>query len=337
MKGRFRYSLENFRGVAIIFVMLSHISSIYSFEKGGDYLFYLLTNATAWFVFISGYLFYYLESEKFEYGKYLIKKLKYVVLPYLFLSVPAIIAGLYFSRHVLYGLTSDQYVAWSLVTGGTVVPPMWFIPMIVIFFLLTPVFNFLSKTKIIYIFVVCGLVLSIFSSRSVNNTNAFFSFLNFAGFYFLGMVAAKNVAVLDSLSYAWKSKIIYGSVAIFLLFGFLYPGIEEEPVGFLSSLGSLNFLNVGKLAFLVAIFFIFERYLERKNNVLGYLAKISFGLFFIHGFMILIFARIARDVDFGNAYVRFFSEVAIVVFVSIAVVFLIKVVLGKRSRYVVGC
>lgn len=124
MKSKFRYSLENFRGVAIIFVMLSHISSFQSMGAASNYLFFFLGDATAWFVFISGYLFYYLEVNKFKYFDYMQKKLKYVILPYLILSIPAILVGLYFLRNILYDLTPLNYTFWSLLTGGMVVGPI---------------------------------------------------------------------------------------------------------------------------------------------------------------------------------------------------------------------
>jgi len=305
--------------------------------EASNYLFFFLVDATAWFVFISGYLFYYLEVDKFKYFDYLSKKLKYVVLPYLILSVPAIIVGLYYSRHILYDLTPLKYVIWSLITGGMVIAPMWFIPMIVIFFLLTPVFNVIARTKLIYVLTVAGLIFSIFSSRPVHNTNALLSFFHFAGFYLLGIATAKSVGYLDVMASSIKVKIISVSVIIFIVTGFFYPGIEKEPGSFSGSLGLMNYIIFGKLALLIAIFFLFERYFDQERKFLGYLAKISFGLFFIHGFMSQIFGKFLQNFDYYNPLVKFFSEIGVVVFVSIAVVFLLKLALGKWSRYVIGC
>ena len=337
MKSKFRYSLENFRGVAIIFVMLSHIMSIQNMGKVGDVFYYLVGDATAWFIFISGYLFYYLEINKFNYFDYLKKKVKFVVLPYLILSFPAILFWIYSSQHVIYGLTAIKYFFWSLIAGGIAVGPMWFIPMIVIFFLLTPVFNILSKTKFIYIFVAVSLGFSLFSSRSIYNANALLSFMHFLGFYLLGMVAAKDAAALEALKTSTKVTLIFIAIFVFIIFGLLFPGIDNIPSSFFSGLGFLNYILVGKLALLVAIFLIFERFFERQNKVLGYFAKISFGLFFIHGFMGAVFQRVSRDIHYASPMLKLLCEVGVIVFVSVAVVYVLKKFLGKWSRYVIGC
>ena len=141
MKSKFRYSLENFRGIAIFFVMFSHIISIQSMGRLGGYLYYFVGDATTWFVFISGYLFYYLEVNNFKYADYLWKKLKYVILPYLILSIPVIFFWISISQNLLYGLTPLKFMLWSLLAGGIAVGPMWFIPMIALFFIFTPVFR----------------------------------------------------------------------------------------------------------------------------------------------------------------------------------------------------
>ena len=337
MKSKFNYSLENFRGIAIIFVMLSHILSIQSMGKASNYLFFFFVDATAWFVFISGYLFYLLEVNKFNYLDYLNKKLKYVVLPYLILSIPVIFIGLCFSRNVLYDLNPFQYTIWSLITGGMIVAPMWFIPMIVIFFLLTPVFNAMSKSKIIYILTFIGLLFSIFSSRPVHNTNPFLSFLHFSGFYLFGISAAKSIDFLDALTPTAKRRIIVISFIMFFLAGACYQGIENGPGGFYDSLGLINYIIVGKLALLIAIFFIFEKFFNKKKIFIGYLAKISFGLFFIHGFMSQIFGKFLQNSTYSSPFIKLLTEIGVVVFVSVAVVFLLKLIMGKWSRYVIGC
>ncbi|MDN2696108.1 acyltransferase [Janthinobacterium sp. SUN073] len=337
MKSKFRYSLENFRGIAIIFVMFSHIMSIQGIGKLGGYLYYIVGDATTWFVFISGYLFYYLEANNFKYGAYLMKKVKYVILPYLILSIPVIFFWLSASQNVLYGLTPLNFMLWSLIAGGIAVGPMWFIPMIALFFTFTPAFRFLARTKAIYIVTLTFLIFSMFSSRSIYNANAFLSFLHFFGFYMLGIVAAKDAAVLERLKTETKKKIIFISILAFIFFGYFFPGMASMPNSFFNGLGLLNYILVGKLFLLIAIFFIFEQYYNRENKSLGYLARISFGLFFAHGFMAAIFAKVLKSINYIDPIVTLFAEIGVVIFVSIGIVVLVKKVLKKWSRYVIGC
>ncbi|PKB22442.1 acyltransferase family protein [Janthinobacterium sp. 64] len=337
MRSKFRYSLENFRGVAIIFVMLSHVMSIQKIGMGGDYFYYIVGDATTWFVFISGYLFYYLEVNKFNYWSYVVKKGKYVLLPYIILSIPVILYGIYSSQHILYGLTPSQYVFWSLMSGGVIVGPMWFIPMITLFFLLTPIFIILSKSKFLYYVSVFSLIFSIFSSRPIYNTNAMLSFLHFFGFYLLGIVAAKDAVLLEKLKTSTKKKIIAIAFFSFFVFGIFFPGFESMPNSFFNGFGKLNYIVLGKLALLVAIFFLFEQFFDRENNVFGYFSKISFGLFFVHGFMSSFFNKMSKNINYCDPIVKALSEIGVVIFVSIVIVFFAKRILKKWSRYVIGC
>lgn len=337
MKSNFRYSLDNFRGLAIIFVMFSHVFSFRELGKIADYYYYFLVDATSWFVFISGYLFYYLEERKFNYKDYLVKKFKYVILPYLIIAIPIILCWIYLSQHILYGLSAWKYMLWSLIVGGVIVPPLWFIPMIFIFFLLTPLSRKLAKTNYIYWVTALALIFGMFSSRPIHNMNPFLSFMHFMGAYFFGIVVAKNAKLIDEIRFSTKTKIIFVSLFLFLIFGFLFPGVDSMTDGFFDGLWHLNYIIVGKFFLLIAIFFIFERYFQKENKIFGYFAKISFGLFFIHGIMCAVFRRITRDVIFSNAYSKLFTEICVVVIASIVIVYILKKILKKWSRYVIGC
>ena len=333
----FRYFLDNFRGLAIIFVMLSHLTSFHTMGRFGDYIYFLVGGATAWFVFISGYLFYYLERGKFNYSDYLSKKAMYVILPYLLLSIPAICTGLYFAWPTLIGLNSGEYIAWSLLVGGNVVGPMWFIPMIIIFFVMTPVFNLVAKSWMLYVFAAMALVFSLFSSRPIHNLNALLSFFHFLGFYMLGLVFSAQAIRIAAIKSSVKTGIIVVSLAAFALAAFFYQDAESILIGFQDGLGIFNLLLFGKLLLLIAIFFIFEKFFDQPNKVLGYFAKISFGLFFIHGFYILIFVKIAKYMINMSAASMLVVEFWLVIIGSFATVFVLKHMFNKRSRYVIGC
>lgn len=335
---KFRYSIENFRGLAILFVMLSHVESLRQLGSIGEFAYFTIVDATTWFVFISGYLFYYIEHKRFDYLSYLWKKAKYVILPYLVLSIPAIVAGMLADRARLLDLSPLAYVTWSLVVGGAVVGPMWFIPMIALFFVVSWLFNRIAGGRMIYLATLIGLVISLFSTRPINDMNPFLSFIHFFGFYLLGMSAAKAGHVTDRINQTRMSWVLI----ILGLAGFLFaawmhdPNVGEE-LGFFNGFGKFNSYQFGKLCLLVAVFFFLGRYAEFKNRFLGYLAEISFGLFFIHGFFMLFFKKISQYVEIPSAGATFMVELAMVTVGSVFAVFLIKLLLGKKSRYVIGC
>jgi peptidoglycan/LPS O-acetylase OafA/YrhL len=105
-------------------------------------------------------------------------------------------------------------------------------------------------------------------------------------------------------------------------------------VGFFEGLGVFNLIQFGKLVLLIAVFICFEKYLNKKNRLLGYLAEISFGLFFIHGFYMALYARINPA---AGSVMQGFGEFMLVILGSIITVYLTKALLRKRSRYVIGC
>jgi hypothetical protein len=295
-------------------------------------------DATTWFVFISGYLFYYIEHKRFAYRDYLAKKVQYVLLPYFILSVPAISAGMYYGRHELLHLTPGAYAAWSLVVGGEVVGPLWFIPMITIFFIASWPLQRLARTGWIFPLCAVGVLISLFSSRPIAGLDPLLSFVHFFGFYLLGICAAKSLGGADQmLDRRTANAVIVAGASLFLLAAMFHDPSAKKPLGFIDGWGQFNLLQSGKLALLVAVFFGYEFYLKKPQKFLGFFAQLSFGLFFIHGFFMLLFSRLRPAMAMWSPWQSFVMEFCLVVLGSVAVVVSIKRVLGMKSRYVIGC
>jgi surface polysaccharide O-acyltransferase-like enzyme len=332
----FRYSIENFRGVAILFVVLSHLMSIHYAGDVGKYLYYLLGDATAWFIFISGYLFAYLEFGKFNFPNYMKKKLQYVLLPYLIISGLAIGMAVAAGVPQLVGLSALGFTAWALLAGGILIPPLWFIPMITLFFLATPALNAMRNHKALYIACALALAVSLFTARPFGNTNPLLAFIHFAGFYLLGVLAAINAQRIDSLSTPWAATLVLVGLAVFVAGAPLYPGHDPGET-FSRHSGDLDVMQLGKLALLVAVFIGFEKFFNRRNALLSYVANISFGIFFVHGVFMGTSSTLAMHIDFPNDLSLLATEAVVVLLLSFSTVALLKKLLGSRSRYVIGC
>ena len=162
--------------IVVLHVLLSSWSASHPIK---NVLEVIVTNATLLFVFIAGFLFHYLNWSKFNWSVYLKKKLLYVVVPYVIVSIPIIIKKVYFDTQLLWWM-DGQYnelnevgkVFYLLITGRQF-GPFWFIPMIVLFYLTAPLLLYLSRSKasaVIPLIVIAGLftvsVLSSTVSRS---------------------------------------------------------------------------------------------------------------------------------------------------------------------------
>lgn len=333
----FLYSFENMRAVAILFVIFSHFSSVYKFGESASIVKFFLADATTLFVFISGYLFYYLSRKKaFDYLDYLGKKFKFVVLPFLFFSFFAILAGLVFRQNETYGLAPVAYVLWSFIVGGAVNGPMWFIPMIFLFFLASPVLMFCAKRDWFFVMVVAAVLFSVFSFRPIANQNPVLSFFHFMGFYLMGMLFARGGVVVDFLRSRPKAVMAVSASGFFVML-VVWLGSDQIVQGYSDFIFQPNIMQFGKLFFVVFLFFLFEKFLDKKIKTMSYIANISFGLFFVHGFWLLVFSKVVLYLEVSRLSTYFALEFLLVFCFSVISIDIAKRILGARSRYVVGC
>jgi len=138
--------LHNFRAISILFIIGIHVyaSLIWESKDFEAHLFLkvLFDESTLFFVFISGFLFHHLIG-RYNTQKFLKKKFKVVFQPYIFFSIPVILARIYIGKPpaFLINLIPD-FTNWPdyakfifyLFTGSHL-RPLWFIPMLAFFML----------------------------------------------------------------------------------------------------------------------------------------------------------------------------------------------------------
>lgn len=136
-------------------MVISHVNGFLYWETGAELtriiLNVIIRNGTVYFVFIAGFLFQYL-SVKYEYKNYLRKKLDNVIIPYLIISIPAVLLCILFGdtdSPVWFVPIFSQFnvitkIYFLYVTGAQLFP-YFFIPMIVIFYIFAPVFIYIDR------------------------------------------------------------------------------------------------------------------------------------------------------------------------------------------------
>jgi probable poly-beta-1,6-N-acetyl-D-glucosamine export protein len=338
---RFQQHIHVFRGVAIILIVCAH--TVPSLDWTNHPLLGAFFNAVAnqssiFFFFIAGYLFQHL-STKFEYRRYLRQKVRTVILPYLLLSIPALIVFTLLIQRVgmwswFYELPIWEQVALFLLTGKHLAP-LWFVPTISLFYLAAPLFLWIDRRyPVAYWLTVPLLILSGYLGRGGE-----WGPLNFAQhllpFYLLGMaVCHYQVKALLLIQRWWPLLAI---VAIVSLFG---RALEWETPPF----WQVPF----KLCMVLLLTWLLWKYHRIFGSRLDYIADISFGIFFIHAYFIIIFKLVAVYLVSGEIYkglnttvfegnvLSYFAYVGVVLASSVLMIWLTKQVFKSNSRMIIG-
>ncbi|MEN3112398.1 acyltransferase [Uliginosibacterium paludis] len=330
-----KHHIDSFRALSILFVMAGHLNTPSMAEGGSKWFYFLVSNATAWFVFISGYLFCALESLRFNYRRYLARKLKNVVSPYVILICLASTISIVRGRHEYLDLSAPAYFIWSIIVGGDFIGPLWFMPMIFVFFLLSPAFLATAQAKWLHLATIAGLMISVFTCRPIYNLNPVLSFLHFAGFYLAGISACR----LEEIGHIQKHWIIWTLIGLLVFGSSIIVNSENThtPPGFMANIGRLDVAQVSKLGLLMILMPLLMKFMNREVRALRFLASISFGLFFLHGFVSFAFSFTLPMLPEMSWMSLFIMETLVVFGASIFIVRTIQKTLRERSRHVIGC
>lgn len=288
--------LDYFRGLAIVLIVAGH-----SLVGGKDYYLlltsFLFDGGTYLFVFIAGFLFYYLK-DKFKYYKFLKKKFLYVVCPTIFILIPGFISFLV-SNGGYHSLESHSFkykTAFAVVWPFIINPPVWYVGMIVIIFVLSPFLLALIKRMDLFIFVLLltyflGImyhrewpVIDFVNTRKINILLTYFLFyfrmaLHFLPFYLLGMLVCK---FWEKEQYNFFKKVNLTRITFFcwIFLGFI-------GIFILKPFSSWNtFLYLSKSCMVIWLYGALKNNCDKLGKklkiCLKFLAEYSFSIFFLH-------------------------------------------------------
>jgi hypothetical protein len=326
-----------FRAIATLFVVVNH--SIHGLQWGAEFdnletsrlLKIVFSNAALLFVFISGFLFQHLLF-KFNYRQFLISRFRLVVLPYLIVSIPAVIAWVFVFEKGGWGIPTDFYTEpWWYRAGffyltGQHMAPLWFIPMISIFYLLSPLFQGVDRIPWIYWTIPLFMWLSFEVPR---HWNPAVNFVHFFSVYLIGMAASRHKQAVLSWCYRYR----------YVLLGLFVLAVTWELLQTPYTQSYFNYLNKLILCFLIIA--LLHHHRDQKFRVLSEFAAINFSVFFLHtyanaGMKVLFAGGPATSIDIiGNVFYQAIYA-AILVAISILVCRLVKKITGQYSKYLIG-
>ncbi|OJY43914.1 acyltransferase [Pseudonocardia sp. 73-21] len=333
--------IHNFRAVAILVIVAGHAAFTLGRDaepRTMDLLADVLDYGTVLFLFIAGFLFQYL-SASYDYRGYLGRKLRNVILPYVITLLPGIAFVLWTNRHA--DGSPLLRVATILVTGlGTPDYPMWYIPMITLFYLAAPLFIRIVRHPRLYWVAVPLLVLSTVAQRPPEAQTPAIA-LYFLPVYVIGMWVGHERARLGPLLlriWPWLLGLWAAAVVIRFLFSPVHGGDYSRNL-FSGEYGWVDWMLLMKLVLAFALVGLLQRCEGLIGDRLTFIGDISFTIFFVHVYLLFAFtlASVALfgAVPQGNLVSWFVLTVAVVA-AAAAGTAVAKRVLGPRSRSLIG-
>lgn len=325
--------IHNFRAIAIILIVLGHSISYFSWSTHEKLLHTILfSNGTVLFVIIAGFLMQHLFF-KHDHREFYIRKIRHVVLPYLFSSIPAIIIFIFFlerdARYVFEGFYQESVVtqiSWFYLTG-THLAPFWFLPMIILIFLIAPLLKWGDKNNTLYFFLPILLIISFYFTRG---GMPYENITHFISIFILGMFLSKYKNLINI--YLKERSIL---ILLFFIISFLAT-YEYAITG--RSLG-INFIQ--KLTMSIFLLGILYKYKDKiKISIFSTMANQSFGIYLIHGY-IISGIKFAHTIFIGElpsgTFIELFALAFFTIIISMIIISFIKKVIGEKSRLIIGC
>jgi surface polysaccharide O-acyltransferase-like enzyme len=338
----YQKNIHRFRSVAIIGIVLAH--SLHGFTWAEDDLRFRVLNTLAnessiWFFAIAGFLFQHL-SGRFEYRGYLAKKAKNVLVPYLIISIPALIGSLAFYDQGMVAGFDDQplitQIFLFLVTGKHLAP-LWFVPTIGLIFLITPLLLQADRARWPYLLLIGLLPLSLWLGREGlllhTGLNGNWSSLSKAVYllpvFLFGMACCRYEAKLMVLVAKWKWALLAATSAVFA-----------------NVVMTSNFTHIhGLFAFKILCVPLFLYALQSPKATildrLSVLGHTSFGIFFIHCYF-LVALRLARTASglperLPGDFISVIALTSATLVLSLVSIYLLQLCFGKACQLIVGC
>jgi surface polysaccharide O-acyltransferase-like enzyme len=336
----FQVHVHRFRTLAIIGIVGAHTLHNFDWDNNPFYfsLFDALFNESSiWFFFIAGYLFQHL-SGRFDLAEFWRKKLSFVVAPYLLISLPALVASLFLLPQEMpagfYAKPVGEQAVLFLVTGKHLAP-LWFVPTIMIIFLLAPLLVRADRARWPYWALILLLPLSSYLGRDGLQIHlglsAYWGSLGKAAYLLAPFVAGMACSRYRHAVQAFvRQNFAAWSVMTVVLFGWCLFLLHVQGIHFFA----------WKLAAAPLILLLLQQPVAAALDRFHLVGHYSFGIFFLHGYLLAALKLTGPQwpaIDHALWPVAPYAVlVALVCLTCVIMVQISHRMLGERSRIVVG-
>lgn len=343
--------INYFRGFAIFCIVWAHFRGLTwgavgghvqsSWEIVNNIFTALISGNTAFFVFISGFLFYSIFYKRgFDYQSFIRGKFLKVFMPYLIITL----------TFICYRLLRDHGSIIDsnfLIYGGFLYWSFWYVPYIMVAFIFSPLYLKFIETKNKYQIILFALSLALSICLGRHNTNPILSFFFWNSFYLAGILLALNYERYRKLPGNDRHCILCITIAFMgLLISwdnmYYFKDHWTYDVKFAEK---IELLVIGKILCAIVLMDFFFWFKGKGSyilkSILATLAKYSFSIFFLHQFAILYFERhphktFIAELNIWQMFALSLMLTILVCALCIMVAYLIKCLTKQYSRIIIG-
>lgn len=345
-KKAFLNSINYFRGIAIFLIVLGHCFALSRWEissPAAQFFHAITLNGSVYFVFISGFLYHHVFYHRFDWLKFITKKIKYVLLPYLFFSTLPIIYEIYFNGggEYLPEALKDKHLlgaVWYFLTGR-ISYAYWYIPMAMLLFAISPLINWIIIKKQVLFASLSLLAISVLIHRPIDNINPVHSLIYYLPVYLIGIYSSLNQSKIYAYLKNNYKKAALVSIALGL--GIIQIFFFQELGNFHKEFWSVTVPDVNliqKILFCFLFISILDRYENNNISIAKKTAETSFAIYFIHPFLINILISLSHRLNInyeGNILILILCALTVTL-ISMAIAYCFKATFKKNSRYLIG-
>lgn len=340
--------LHSFRAIALLLVVGGHCAYQFSWPAVSvtrDALVDALEDASVLFVFVSGFLFHHLMRD-FRYGALMESKFKTLVIPYLIVSIPAVAHAVFLDKPELHypwlgGMPRWEQALWFYAKGGAhVAYPLWYIPMIMGIWILSPALAWLKGRPHAYLpLLLVGIPLSMALQRPpFPNLETGRLIVYFLPCFIAGMAASEHRLRLERLTdrYWGPLAVLFAALLIDQIVLAPHHGNYETPGWFSFTNGPVDWLFLQKLLLCVVLIGVLRRFDMRIAGPLNLLGRMSFAVFFVHAYFLYFWKRYWHLQLPPGSLPRVAALTIGVVTASLLCALAVEKVMGRYSRYIIG-
>lgn len=347
--------MDSLRAIAILGVVLGHCPTLAfgapeNMGRLASFAVALVDGWTALFVFVSGFLFHHVSLSHFTYPEFITGKVRRLLIPYAVCTFVLLLVE-QGQRLVEIGI-QQQGLAWTAnafaalfattLLSGQVGASMWYIPFVMMIFILAPAFVRFAKAPrtLQIILLIAAFLVGMTVNRSSGNADKIQNVVYFLFFFLAGVGCSENRTLFERvLRHRWVAASLWlATIALAavitrenLLWAFYDSWFAWHGV---------NYDYLIKITLLLALCSTLLCWPALNAGRLKSLARDSFGLFFVHNLPLSIMFIFAQPrtplIETGIPILNLALIYALVLGSSVLVIKLVQRLAGRKSALLIG-